>query len=92
MPRILELPPAAASQPTDTYVVQPTEYEQLLDEQSGDYVQGACISEPWVEVTQAAGDRYSFRPDGLTLFIVRGFAQNFEARLAAIESKLEVKK
>lgn len=87
MPRILELPPAAASQPTDTYVVQPTEYEQLLDEQSG-----ACISEPWVEVTQAAGDRYSFRPDGLALFIVRGLAQNFEARLAAIESKLEVKK
>ncbi len=34
------------------------------------------------EPAQAAGDRYSFRPDELLLFIARGF----EARLAALEA------
>lgn len=36
----------------------------------------------WTEVTQQAGDRYSFRYDQLTLFIARGI----DARLAALES------
>ena len=35
----------------------------------------------WREQIQAAGDRYSFRPDELLLFIARGF----EARLTALE-------
>lgn len=35
------------------------------------------------EITQEAGNRYSFRPDELLLFIARGF----EARLAALEAK-----
>ena len=38
----------------------------------------------WREQIQMAGDRYSFRPDELLLFIARGV----EARLAAIEERL----
>lgn len=44
----------------------------------------------WVE-THPAGDRYSFRPDGLLAFILRGLAQtqsDFSTRLAALESRL----
>lgn len=38
-------------------------------------------AEAWTEVVQEAGDRYSFRMDGLTAFIIAGF----EARLSALE-------
>ena len=38
-------------------------------------------AEAWTEVLQEAGDRYSFRMDGLTAFIIAGF----EARLSALE-------
>lgn len=36
----------------------------------------------WIEQTQVAGDRYSFRMDELNMFMARGF----EARLAALEA------
>uniref|UniRef100_UPI00135742B1 tail fiber domain-containing protein n=1 Tax=Pseudomonas sp. 18058 TaxID=2681406 RepID=UPI00135742B1 len=64
----------------------PAEYEQLqhTDPKSRDitYEQGELKSEAWSEVLVAAGDRYSFRADGLLAFIAAGF----EARLAALEA------
>lgn len=39
--------------------------------------------EAWREQTRVAGDRYSFRPDELLLFIARGI----DARLTALEAK-----
>jgi hypothetical protein len=43
------------------------------------------LTEAWDEITPA-GERYSFRPDQLLLFIARGF----EERLKLIEEKLSI--
>ncbi len=48
-----------------------------------DPANGVEAKAAWREQTQTAGDRYSFRPDELLMFIARGI----DARLAALEAK-----
>lgn len=72
----------------DQFVDHPAEYEQIevRDDAGtvGGYEQGELITEAWTEHVQVAGDRYSFRPDELLMFLARGF----EARLSALESAI----
>jgi len=70
----------------------PATYEQVpvtdVDGNVTSYENGALIKEAWTEVTQEAGDRYSFRTDELNLFIARGqaaYLAQLEARIAALE-------
>lgn len=78
----------------ETRQEHPDQYQQLevLDPDSGEvvgYEQGEMIRAAWSEVTQAAGDRFSFRMDELLAFIARGQTarlEALEARLAALES------
>lgn len=74
-------------------VDHPATYEQVpVTDSDGNvtgYENGALIKEAWTEVTQEAGDRYSFRTDELNLFIARGqaaYLAQLEARIAALES------
>lgn len=73
-------------------VDHPATYEQVpvtdADGNVTGYENGALIKEAWTEVTQEAGDRYSFRTDELNLFIARGqaaYLAQLEARIAALE-------
>lgn len=79
------------SWPQET-VDHPATYEQIpvtdADGNVTGYENGALIKEAWTEVTQEAGDRYSFRTDELNLFIARGqaaYLAQLEARIAALE-------
>jgi hypothetical protein len=76
----------------DTVIEHPAQYEQvatpaLLDEEGreiepGGFVDGALVSEAYTEVVVPAGNKYSFRMDGLLAFIAAGL----EARLTALEA------
>ncbi|WP_440618041.1 tail fiber domain-containing protein, partial [Cysteiniphilum sp. 6C5] len=63
-----------------------SEWPDVLDEDGNVVSAGGRVSTPERE----AGDMYSFRPDGLHAFILRGMVEqqaNIEARLLALESK-----
>ncbi|MEE4752804.1 tail fiber domain-containing protein [Pseudomonas alliivorans] len=66
----------------------PAEYEQIevIDPETSvvTYKQGPIKAQAWTEVLSEAGDRYSFRSDGLLAFVAAGF----EARLSALEARL----
>lgn len=72
----------------DRFVEHPADYEQVeVRDDAGKlvgYEQGELIAEAWTEQVQVAGDRYSFRPDELMMFLARGF----EARLSALEEAM----
>lgn len=69
-------------------VEHPAQYERT-EQADGTYANGDLISEAWTEVVREAGNRYSFRPDELLLFVARGqaaYLAQLESRIAALEA------
>ena len=56
--------------------------DAVLDDGGNEIEPAVEAKDAWTEVTQKAGDRYSFRYDQLTLFIAKGI----HARLEALEA------
>lgn len=73
----------------DTWEAEPEQYSEwpdALDDEGNVVAKGGSVKAPAIE----AGDTYSFRPDGLLAFILRGVTENqslIEARLSALENK-----
>jgi hypothetical protein len=68
----------------DEFIEHPAQYEQveIIDNEgngTGEYKNGQLIKEAWTEQVQHAGDRYGFRYDQLTMFILRGLNARLEA-------------
>lgn len=70
------------------YPIIDTQGNPIMEVISESWVE--VIKEGWIEVVKPAGDRYSFRENGLYAFIAAGMKarqDSFEQRLAALEAK-----